>query len=173
MQTECPHRRFCRLDEIRDELSPQATGRLDNLALFDQLRREGATEATALKSIGCSRATPGQMVQIDRTGAAIEAGFSVKESEAVCPVSKLCCVRACSRCRPKALSIAAASSAPTRPVATSSTSSTMGELSVGALNAELAKFERFYNDYRPHQALGQAAPMQAYNQNFNQSALAA
>ncbi len=48
-----------------------------------------------------------------------------------------------------------------------------GELSVGALNVELAKFERFYNAYRPHQALGQRTPMQAYNENFNQSALAA
>ncbi len=48
-----------------------------------------------------------------------------------------------------------------------------GELSVGALNVELAKFERFYNAYRPHQALGQRTPMQAYNKNFKQSALAA
>ncbi len=36
-----------------------------------------------------------------------------------------------------------------------------GELSEGALNVELARFERFYNDCRPHQALGQTAPMQA------------
>ncbi len=48
-----------------------------------------------------------------------------------------------------------------------------GELSVGALNVEPAEFERLYNDYRPHQALGQRTPMQAYNENFNQSALAA
>jgi len=92
----------------------------DRLALFDQLRLEGATEATALKAVGCSRATryrwkrrlrkfdrhpkrwrygdrgqrPGQMVQIDHMSVAIDAGFCVKESEAVCPVSKLCCRRA-------------------------------------------------------------------------------
>ncbi len=48
-----------------------------------------------------------------------------------------------------------------------------GELSVGELNVELAKFERFCNACRPHQALRQTAPMQAYNRNFNQSALAA
>ncbi len=58
MQIKHPHRKFCRLDAIRDELSPQAAERFDNLALFDQLRLEGATEATALKAIGCSRATP-------------------------------------------------------------------------------------------------------------------
>ncbi len=40
---------------------------------------------------------PGQMVQIDHTGVAIEAGFCVKEFKAVCPVSKLCCMRAYSR----------------------------------------------------------------------------
>ena len=113
MQTEYPHRRFYRLDATRDELSPQAAERFDTLALFDQLRLEGATEATALKAAGCSRATfyrraqrrrcgdrerkPGQMVQIDHLSVAIEAGFAVKESEAVCPVSKLCCMRACSR----------------------------------------------------------------------------
>ncbi len=33
--------------------------------------------------------------------------------------------------------------------------------------------ERFCNACRPHQALGQAAPMQAHNKNFDQSALAA
>ncbi len=33
MQTECPHRRFCRLDAIRDELSPQAAERFDKLVL--------------------------------------------------------------------------------------------------------------------------------------------
>ena len=48
-----------------------------------------------------------------------------------------------------------------------------GEPGVGALNVELARFERFYNACRPHQALGQTAPMQAYNENFKQSALAA
>ncbi len=57
MQIKCPHRKFCRLDAIRDELSPQAAERFDSLALFDQLRLQGATEATALKAIGCSRAT--------------------------------------------------------------------------------------------------------------------
>ena len=40
---------------------------------------------------------PGQMVRIDHMSVAIEAGFAVKESEAVCPVSKLCCMRAYSR----------------------------------------------------------------------------
>ncbi len=58
MQTEYPHRKFYRLDAVRDELSPQAAERFDSLALCDRLRREGATEATALKAIGCSRATP-------------------------------------------------------------------------------------------------------------------
>ncbi len=58
MQIKCPHRKFCRLDAVRDELSPQAAERFDSLALFDQLRLEGATEATALKAAGCSRATP-------------------------------------------------------------------------------------------------------------------
>ena len=48
-----------------------------------------------------------------------------------------------------------------------------GELSVGALNVELVRFEHFCNAYRPHQALGQMMPMQAYNKNFEQSALAA
>ena len=48
-----------------------------------------------------------------------------------------------------------------------------GELSVGALNVEQAKFERLCNAYRPHQALGQTAPMQAYNENFSQGAIAA
>ncbi len=214
MQIKYPHRKFYRLDAIRDELSPQAAERFDNLALFDQLRLEGATEATALKAIGCSRATPcrwkrrlreqgvraladrcrrphrvrrrqwtaaelelvrqarhrfplwgrakiravlarergfapsesatgrmiarlvrtgqaepvafyygrtkpkrrrkfdrhakrwrygtrgrkpGQMVQIDHMSVAIEAGFCVKEFKAVCPVSKLCYMRAYSR----------------------------------------------------------------------------
>ncbi len=44
---------------------------------------------------------------------------------------------------------------------------------VGALNGELARFEHLCNAYRPHQALGQRTPMQAYNENFSQSALAA
>ncbi len=57
MQIKYPHRKFYRLDAIRDELSPQAAERFDSLALFDQIRLEGATEATALKAIGCSRAT--------------------------------------------------------------------------------------------------------------------
>ena len=48
-------------------------------------------------SYGTHGRKPGQMVQIDRKGVAIEAGFCVKESVAVCPVSKLCCMRACSR----------------------------------------------------------------------------
>ncbi len=33
-----------------------------------------------------------------------------------------------------------------------------GELSVGALNVELAKFERFYNAYRPHQGSDKRRP---------------
>jgi len=40
---------------------------------------------------------PGQMVQVDHLSDTIDAGFAVKESEAVCPVSKLCCMRAYSR----------------------------------------------------------------------------
>ncbi len=48
-----------------------------------------------------------------------------------------------------------------------------GELSVGAPDTELARFERHYNAYQPHQALRQRTPMQACNENFNQSALAA
>ncbi len=338
MQIKYPHRKFYRLDAIRDELSPQAAERFDNLALFDQLRLEGATEATALKAIGCSRATPcrwkrrlreqgvraladrcrrprrvrqrqwtaaelelvrqarqrfplwgrakiravlarergfapsasatgrmisrlvrtgraepvafhygrtkprrrkfdrharcwrygdrgrkpGQMVQIDHTGVAIEAGFAVKESEAVCPVSKLCCMRAYSRATAACAStfldhlirqapfdiesvqvdggsefmaefetacqqrgIALFVLPPRSPICNGCVEranaagrcefhqSCDGELSVGPLNVELAKFERFYNAYRPHQALGQRTPMQAYNENFNQSALAA
>ena len=102
---------------------------------------------------------PGQMVQIDHMSVAIEAGFCVKEFKAVCPVSKLCYMRAYSRAN-------AAGRYEFHQFYD-------GELSVGALNVELAKFERFYNDYRPHQALGQRTPMQAYNENFNQSALAA
>ena len=58
MQTEYPHRKFYRLDAVRDELSPQAAECFDSLALFDQLRLEGATEATALKAAGCSRRCP-------------------------------------------------------------------------------------------------------------------
>ena len=42
-----------------------------------------------------------------------------------------------------------------------------GELSVGAPDIELAQFELLCNAYRPHQALGQMTPMQAYNQNFD------
>ncbi len=57
MQIKYPHRKFYRLAAIRDELSPQAAERFDTLALFDQLRLGGATEATALKAAGCSRAT--------------------------------------------------------------------------------------------------------------------
>ena len=165
---------------------------------------------------------PGQMVRIDHTGVAIEAGFCVKESEAVCPVSKLCYMRAYSRatatcatrfldhlirqapfdlesvqvdggsesvaefeaaCRQRGIALFVLP--PKSPkhngcVERANAVSRYefhqfydGELSVGALNVELAKFERLCNDYRPHQALGQTAPMQAYNQNFNQSALAA
>ncbi len=54
MQTEYPHRKFYRLDAIRDELSPQAAERFDSLALFDRLRLEGATEATATLSAGAT-----------------------------------------------------------------------------------------------------------------------
>ncbi len=52
MQIKCPHRKFYRLDAIRDELSPQAAERFDSLALFDQLRREGAP-----RSAPCWRAS--------------------------------------------------------------------------------------------------------------------
>jgi len=44
---------------------------------------------------------------------------------------------------------------------------------VGAPDIEPARFERRCNAYRPHQALGQRTPMQAYHENFSQSALAA
>ena len=165
---------------------------------------------------------PGQMVQIDHTGVSIEAGFCVKEFKAVCPVSKLCYMRAYSRataaCASKFLDhLIRQAPFDIESVQVDGGSEFMaefetacqrrgielfvlpprspkyngcveranaagryefhqfydGELSVGALNVELAKFERFYNDYRPHQALGQTTPMQAYNENFNQSALAA
>jgi len=79
------------------------------------------------------------MGRIDHLSVAIDAGFAVKESEVVCPVSKLCRMRAHSR----------------------------------AADVELAKFELHCNAYRPHQALGQRTPMQAYHEHFNQSALAA
>ncbi len=87
------------------------------------------------------------MVQIDHLSVAIEAGFAVKEFKAVCPVSKLCRMRACS------LANAAGRY--------EFHQSCVGELSVGALNAELAEFERLCNACRPHQALGQRTPMQA------------
>jgi len=58
MQIKHPHRRFCRLDAVRDELSPQAAERFDRPALFDELRREGATEATALKAAWCAPGRP-------------------------------------------------------------------------------------------------------------------
>ena len=162
------------------------------------------------------------MVQIDHTGVAIEAGFSVKEFKAVCPISKLCYMRAYSRatatCASKLLDhlirqapfnldsvqvdggskfmaefetacqrrgIELFALPPKSPKYSGCVEranaagrcefhqSCAGEPGVGALNVELAEFERFYNAYRPHQALGQTAPMQAYNENFNQSALAA
>ncbi len=165
---------------------------------------------------------PGQMVQIDHTGVAIDAGFAVKESEAVCPVSKLCCMRAYSRATAACASTfldrlirqapfdiesvqvdGGSESAAEFETACQRRGIELfvlpprspkyngcveranaagryefhqfyaGELSVGALNVELTEFERFYNAYRPHQALGQRTPMQAYNENFDQSALAA
>ena len=148
---------------------------------------------------------PGQMVQIDHTGVAIEAGFPVKGSEAVCPVSKLLdrLIRqapfdigpvqvdggsefmaefetACQR-RGIALFVLPPRSPKYNGCVERANAVSRyefhqfyaGELSVGALNVELAEFERFYNAYRPHQALGQRTPMQAYNENFDQSALAA
>ena len=57
MQIKHPHRKFCRLDAIRDELSPQAAERFDLIRLYDELRSEGASERAALKAAGCSRAT--------------------------------------------------------------------------------------------------------------------
>ena len=334
MQIKCPHRKFYRIDPIRDPVSTQAAERFDLIRLYEELRSEGASERAALKAAGCSRATlyrwkrrlreqgvralanrcrrphrvrqrqwtaaelelvrqarqrfplwgrakiravlarergfapsesatgrmiarlvrtgqaepvafhygrtkprrrkfdrharrwrygargrkPGQMVQIDHTGVAIEAGFAVKESEAVCLVSKLCYMRAYSRataaCASKFLDhlirqapfdiesvqvdggsefmaefetarrrrgIALFALPPRSPICNGCVEranaagrcefhqSCAGELSVGALNVELAEFERFYNAYRPHQALGQRTPMQAYNENFDQS----
>ena len=40
-------------------------------------------------------------------------------------------------------------------------------------DTELTRFERLCNVCQPHQALGQSAPMQAYSQNLNRTALAA
>ncbi len=214
MQIKSPHRKFYRIDPIREPVSPQAAERFDLIRLYDELRSEGASERAALKAAGCSRATlyrwkrrlreqgvralanrcrrphrvrqrqwtaaelelvrqarqrfplwgrakiravlarergfapsesatgrmiarlvrtgqaepvafcygrtkprrqrkfdrharrwrygtrgrkPGQMVQIDHMSVAIEAGFAVKEFKAVCPVSKLCYMRAYSR----------------------------------------------------------------------------
>ena len=339
MQIKSPHRKFYRIDPIREPVSTQAAERFDLIRLYDELRSEGASERAALKAAGCSRATlyrwkrrlreqgvralanrcrrphrvrqrqwtdrelelvrqtrqrfplwgrakiravlarehgfapsesatgrmiarlvrtgqaepvafyygrtkprrrrkfdrharrwrygargrkPGQMVQIDHMSVAIEAGFCVKEFKAVCPVSKLCYMRAYSRataaCASKFLDhlirqapfdiesvqvdggsefmaefetacqrrgIALFVLPPRSPICNGCVERANavsryefhqfydGELSVGALNAELAEFERFYNDYRPHQALGQTTPMQAYNENFDQGALAA
>ncbi len=122
MQTEYPHRNFYRLDAVRDELSPPATGRM-----IARLVRTGQAEPVAFyygrtkpkrrckfdryakrRRCGDRGRKPGQMVQIDHMSVAIEAGFSVKESEAVCPA------RSCAACAP--------ARAPTPPAATSSTS---------------------------------------------------
>ena len=106
-------------------------------------------------SYGARRRRPSQMVQIDHMSVAIDAGFRIKDSESVCPVSELCYSRAIATGRYEFHQ------------------SCVGEPGVGALNVELARFERFCNAYRPHQALGPLAPMQAHDQNFDQSALAA
>ncbi len=82
------------------------------------------------------------MVQIDHMSVAIEAGFAVKESEAVCPVSKPCCMRACMRatatCTSKLLD---------RPVCQAPfvlpPKSPKYNGCVERANAELAKFEHF------------------------------
>ncbi len=88
MQIKHPHRRFYRLDAIRDELSPQAAEL--ELVAFHYGRVKFGRQRKFNRHARCWRygdrgRKPGQMVQIDRTGVAIEAGFSVKESEAVCP----------------------------------------------------------------------------------------
>ncbi len=112
MQTECPHRRFCRLDAVRDELSPQAAERFDQL---DRLRCEGDRPEG-------DRLLPGDALPLEAAPA--RAGR----------------VRALTnRCRRRARA--------------------------GQIRALLQRL--------PHQALGQRTPMQAYNENFNQSALAA
>jgi len=56
-QIKYPHHRFYRLAPIRDELSPQTAAGFDKIALFDELRREDTSQATALKAVGWSRAT--------------------------------------------------------------------------------------------------------------------
>ncbi len=146
MQTECPHRRFYRLDAIRDELSPQAAERFDSLALFDQLRLEGATEATALKAAGCSRATPCRWKRHLR-----EQGGGAASP--------------CSRCRPNA---AAASSAPTRPaLRVPPVLRRRAERQAGRIRVPLQRLPAASG------ARANGAPMQAHNENFNQGALAA
>jgi len=104
MQIKYPCRRFCRLDPIRDELSPQAVEHFDKLALFERLRREG-----------------GRLFQSQ-------------------PCHWKRCFPMCGRAK---------------------------------IRAALARFEHFNNAYRPHQALGQMTPMQAYHHNFKRSALIA
>jgi len=149
MQTECPHRRFCRLDPTRDELSPQAAERFDRLALFDELRLEGASQATALKAIGCSRTTrlrfPLRGRAKIRAVPAREHGFAPSASAAGRMIARL--VR----------------TGQDEPVA----------FHCGRTKPRRRKFDRRCNACRPHQALGQRTPMQAHHEHFSQSALAA
>ncbi len=70
MQTEYPHRKFYRLDAIRDELSPQAAERFDKLALFDQLRLEGTTAAAARTGCGGANGPPPSSSWCARRGSA-------------------------------------------------------------------------------------------------------
>ncbi len=174
MQIKCSHRRFYRLDMVRDELSPQAACALDARCRRAAPKRQRKFDRYAWCWRYDTRGRkPGQMVQIEQTGVSIEAGFSVKQSEAEFET-------AC-QCRGIALFVLP----PKSPICNGCVERANaagryefhqfydGELSVGALNVELARFERFYNACRPHRALGQTAPMQAYNENFNQCALAA
>jgi len=109
---------------------------------------------------------PGQMVRIDHMSGAIDTGFAVKEAEAVCPVSKLCRMRAYSRATATCASTFLDRLSRQAPFAVESVQVNGGSESV-------AGFERRCNAYQPPQALGQRTHMQAYHENVNQSALAA
>ncbi len=167
MQIKHPHCRFYRLDAIRDELSPQAAEL--ELVAFHYGRMKPGQQRKFNRHAQCWRygdrsRKPGQMVQIDRTGVAIEASFSVKEFKAVCPVSKLCCMRAYSRATAACASKFLDHLIRQVPFPVES-------VQVDGGSESAVEFEHLCNACRPHQAPGQTAPMQAYNRNFSQSAL--